>query len=60
MAKYFAILTEAGEAKMARALVSNTMVPLTEMAVGDGGIDGGTDGSSVAHNAASDGSPMKT
>ncbi|CAJ0859592.1 phage tail protein [Ralstonia flatus] len=43
MAKYFAMLTEAGEAKMARALVSNTMVPLTEMAVGDGGIDGGTD-----------------
>jgi len=43
MAKYFAILTAAGEAKMARALVSNTLVPLTEMAVGDGGVDGGTD-----------------
>lgn len=43
MAKYFATLTEIGEAKMARTLVSNTMVPLTEMAVGDGGIDGGTD-----------------
>ncbi len=43
MAKYFATLTEIGEAKMARALVTNTMVPLTEMAVGDGGIDGGTD-----------------
>jgi hypothetical protein len=43
MAKYFAILTETGEAKMARALVTNTMVPLTEMAVGDGGVDGGTD-----------------
>jgi len=28
---------------MARTLVSNTMVPLTEMAVGDGGIDGGAD-----------------
>lgn len=28
---------------MARALVSNTIIPLTEMAVGDGGIDGGTD-----------------
>ena len=43
MAKYFATLTETGEAKMARTLVSNTMVPLTEMAVGDGGIDGGAD-----------------
>ncbi|WP_343661794.1 phage tail protein [Ralstonia sp.] len=43
MAKYFATLTETGEAKMARALVSDTMVPLTEMAVGDGGIDGGAD-----------------
>ena len=43
MAKYFATLTETGEAKMARALLSNTMVPLTEMAVGDGGIDGGSD-----------------
>ncbi|CAJ0690559.1 hypothetical protein LMG18091_01298 [Ralstonia wenshanensis] len=43
MAKYFATLTERGEAKMARTLVSNTMVPLTEMAVGDGGIDGGAD-----------------
>jgi phage-related tail fiber protein len=43
MAKYFATLTEIGEAKMARTLVSNTMVPLTEMAVGDGGIDGGAD-----------------
>ena len=43
MAKYFATLTEIGEAKMARALVTNTMVPLTEMAVGDGGIDGGAD-----------------
>lgn len=43
MAKYFATLTETGEAKMARALLSNTMVPLTEMAVGDGGIDGGGD-----------------
>ena len=43
MAKYFATLTETGEAKMARTLVSNKMVPLTEMAVGDGGIDGGAD-----------------
>jgi len=43
MAKYFATLTETGEAKMARTLVSNTMVPLTEMALGDGGIDGGAD-----------------
>lgn len=43
MAKYFATLTEIGEAKMARTLVSNTMIPLTQMAVGDGGIDGGAD-----------------